>query len=47
MKGNNVFCSFINEWYTVSENKNAINNAISVTNELLLKNNYLTLIKTD
>ena len=47
MKGNNVFCSFINEWYTISENKNAINNAISVTNELLLKNNYLTLIKTD
>ena len=47
MKGNNVFLSFINEWYAVSENKKAINNAISLTNELLLKNNYLILIKTD
>ena len=45
IKGNNIMCYFINEWNNNIENKEAINNAISVTNEYLLKNDFLALIK--
>lgn len=45
IKGNNIMCYFINEWNNNIENKEAINNAISVTNEYLLKNDFLALTK--
>ena len=47
IKGNNLLCYFINEWYNNVENKEAINNAISTTNEYLLKNDFLSLVKSD
>jgi hypothetical protein len=47
MKGDTHFCLFMNEWYFVTENKKAINNAMSVTNEYLLKNDFLSLVKSD
>ena len=47
IKGNGLFCSFISEWYNNNENKKAINNAMNITNEYLLKNDYLSLVKFD
>ena len=47
IKGNGLFCSFISEWYNNNENKKAINNAMNITNEYLLKNDYLSLVKSD
>ena len=47
IKGNNILCYFFNEWYNNSENKEAINNAISATNECLLKNDFFSLVKSD
>lgn len=47
MKGDTYFCLFMNEWYFATENKKAINNAMSVTNEYLLKNDFLSLVKSD
>ena len=44
---NNILCYFINEWYNNAENKNLINNAFSSTNEYLLKNDFLSLVKSD
>lgn len=47
MKGDYHFCLFMSEWYNIIENKKAINNAMSVTNEYLLKNDFLSLVKSD
>ena len=45
--GNKVLYFYINEWYNNSENKDSINNAITITNEYLLKNDFLALVKSD
>ena len=45
--GNKILIYYINEWYNNSENKDSINNAISITNEYLLKNDFLALVKSD
>jgi hypothetical protein len=38
---------FIKEWYNNPEHKIALNSAISTTNELLLKNDFLSVVKID
>ena len=45
--GNKVLYFYINEWYNNSENKDSFNNAITITNEYLLKNDFLALVKSD
>ena len=40
-------CSFIKEWYNIPENQEALKKAISVTNEYLLKGDFLSLVKSD
>ena len=38
---------FISEWYTIPEYKTALNSAIVTTNESLLKNDFLSVIKSE
>ena len=47
LKGNSIMCSFIKEWYNIPENQEALKKAISVTNEYLLKGDFLSLVKFD
>ena len=47
LKGNSIMCSFIKEWYNIPENQEALKKAISVTNEYLLKGDFLSLVKSD
>ena len=44
---NSILCYFVNEWYNDSENRILLNKAFSSTNEYLLKNDFLSLIKSD
>ena len=46
-KNINEIIGFIGEWYNIPEHKTALNNAIVATNESLLKNDYLSVIKSD
>ena len=46
-KNMNEIVGFIGEWYNIPDHKAALNNAIISTNELLLKNDYLSLVKID
>jgi len=46
-KNMNEVVGFIGEWYNIPDHKLALNNAIISTNEFLLKNDYLSLIKID
>lgn len=47
IQGNNMLCFFINEWYNNVDNKSALNSAFSTTNEYLLKNDFLSLVKSE
>ena len=46
-KNMNEIVGFIGEWYNIPDHKAALNNAIISTNECLLKNDYLSLVKID
>ena len=46
-KNINEIVGFIGEWYNYPEHKTALNSAIVATNELLLKNDFLSIVKTD
>ena len=46
-KNINEIVGFIGEWYNIPEHKTALNNAIDSTNECLLKNDFLSVVKSD
>ena len=46
-KNINEIVGFIGEWYNYPEHKTALNSAIVATNELLLKNDFLSIVKSD
>ena len=46
-KNINEIVGYIGEWYNIPDHKTALNSAIIVTNEFLLKNDYLSVVKSD
>ena len=46
-KNINDVVGFIGEWYNIPDHKEALNSAIIATNEYLLRNDYLSLVKID
>ena len=46
-KNINEIIGFIGEWYNIPEHKSILNNAIIDSNELISKNDYLSVVKND
>ena len=46
-KNINEIVGFIGEWYNIPDHKTALNSAIIATNEFLLKNDYLSVVRCD